>query len=294
MTKADAAELGTGRPHDTERPDIETSSDRYADRRFAGPAGRWLLAQQSQAIASVLDRMGEAPLRVLEVGGGHGQITQLLLERGHHVVVHGSDPVCFSRIESARHSYPDRLERCAASLRALPFADGSFDIVIAVRLLGHVTEWRAFLGELARLSRRFVVVEFPRKSDVLALQSLRDALFSLKHRVEGTTRPFFAYSEGALVDELQGCGFRRVTTVGQFALPMVAHRMLRSPALSAGLEQALRVAGIGDGRRSPAILLGEREHAGVAAPVAMGSAAGTLAAAMRAAAAAGAMLPSSS
>ena len=290
MTKADAAELGTGRPHDTERPDIETASDRYADRRFAGAAGRWLLDQQSHAVASVLDQIGDAPVRVLEVGGGHGQITPLLLARGHRVVVHGSDEVCFGRIEALRRSYPDRLERCAASLRALPFAAASFDVVIAVRLFGHVTEWRALLRQMARFSRRFVVVEFPRKSEALALESIRDAVFSLKHRVEGTTRPFFAYSERALVTELEGCGFRRVTTVGQFALPMVAHRMLRSPALSAGLERTLRMVGVDDRLRSPAILLGERERAAVAAPAAVDGAASALAAAMRAAAAAGAML----
>ena len=291
MTKADAAELGTGRPHETERPDVETASDHYAERRFAGAAGRWLLAQQSRAVASVLARIGDAPLRALEVGGGHGQITPLLLERGHHVVVHGSDEVCFSRIEPMRRSHPGRLERCTAHLPALPFADASFDVVIAVRLLGHVTEWRALLAEMARLARRFVIVEFARKSDAFALQTLRDAVFSLKHRVEGTTRPFFAYPEPALVAELERYGFRRVTTVGQFALPMVAHRMLRSPAISAGLERALRLAGVGDRLRSPAILLAERARDAAAAPAATGGSGTTVAAAVRAAATAGAMIP---
>jgi ubiquinone/menaquinone biosynthesis C-methylase UbiE len=261
MKRARAAELGSGRPHDTDRPDIETSSDRYATRRFSGAAGQWLLAQQSKAVSSLLDRMGEMPLKVLEIGGGHGQITPLLVARGHDVVVHGSAEGCFARIELARRAHPDRVTRCVANLWRLPFADASFDLVIAIRLLGHVVEWRELLAEMARVSRRFVVVEFARKSNVLALQSLRDAVFSLKHRVEGTTRPFFAYPEGALQEELRARRFEHVATVGQFAMPMMIHRVLRSPALSSALEGSLHSVGLRDGVRSPAILLAERGDA---------------------------------
>lgn len=295
MKRPVAAELGTGRPHDTQRPDIETASDRYANRRFSGRAGHWLLDQQSRVVASLLDQMGDSPLRVLEVGGGHGQITPLLLRRGYDVVVHGSDEVCFRRIELSKRSHPDRLARCVANLMALPFADASFDLVIAVRLLGHVTEWRALLAEMTRLSRRFVVVEFARKSEMLALQSLRDAVFSLKHRVEGTTRPFFAYPEHAIESELGTQGFRRVKTLGQFALPMVVHRMLRSPALSAGLERTLRSVGVGDRARSPALMLAERENAASATPLRTSAVTHAAGAALRIAAmAAGAIIPPTS
>ncbi|MEO8564456.1 MAG: class I SAM-dependent methyltransferase [bacterium] len=240
---------------------METSSDRYVTHRFAGPTGRWLLEQQSRAVGSLLDRMGPASRRVLEVGGGHGQITPLLLKRGHDVVMHGSSDTCFGRIEAARRAHPDRLTRCVASWRALPFADASVDAVVALRLLGHVTHWRDLLAEMTRIASRFVIVEFARKSDLLALQSVRDAAFAFKRRAEGTTRPFFAYAEGALVAELGAHGFARVATVGQFAVPMVLHRAMRSPALSAALEGSLRAVGIGDRLRSPALLLAERRAA---------------------------------
>jgi SAM-dependent methyltransferase len=258
MTHARAAELGSGRPHDTLRPDVETASDRYATRRFRGATGRWLLEQQSRAVESLLDRMG-GPLRVLEVGGGHAQVTPLLAARGHDVTVHGSDEDCFARLEPTRRAHPERVSRCVAGLWSLPFADASFDVVVAVRLLGHVTAWRELLAEMTRVSSRYVVVEFARKSNVLMLQSLRDAVFSLKHRVEGTTRPFFAYPEDALTSELRALGFHHLATEGQFALPMVLHRVLRAPWLSAALEGGMRALGAGDRVRSPAILLAERE-----------------------------------
>jgi ubiquinone/menaquinone biosynthesis C-methylase UbiE len=288
MTNARAAELGSGRPHDTDRPDIETASDRYATRRFRGAAGRWLLEQQSIAVDALLDRI-DRPVRALEVGGGHAQITPLLLARGHDVTVHGSSDVCFTRLEMTRRAHPERVTRCVASLWQLPFADASFDVVVAVRLLGHVAEWRALLAEMTRVSSRYVIIEFARKSNMLALQSLRDAVFSLKHRVEGTTRPFFAYPEDAIASELRAHGFRRVETLGQFALPMVMHRMLRAPSLSAALEGSLRAVGVRDGVRSPAVLLAEREPSAEAREVVRGSP--TVAAARVAAAAAAVMLP---
>ena len=59
-----------------ETPDIETASDAYAQ-RFTGEAGRYLLSEQEAAVRAVLaDWRGET---VLDVGGGHGQLTPFLL-----------------------------------------------------------------------------------------------------------------------------------------------------------------------------------------------------------------------
>ncbi len=61
-----------------ETPDIETASDSYAQ-RFAGAAGRYLLAEQDAAIRAVLaDWRGGT---VLDVGGGHGQLVRRYCER---------------------------------------------------------------------------------------------------------------------------------------------------------------------------------------------------------------------
>src|SRR5690606_21590302 len=72
-------------------PDVETSSAGYAS-RFAGPAGKYLLQTQSQAIEQVL--RGLPPGRALDVGGGHGQLVPLLRRLGWQVTVHGTDARC--------------------------------------------------------------------------------------------------------------------------------------------------------------------------------------------------------
>ncbi|HEU4699645.1 MAG TPA: methyltransferase domain-containing protein [Gemmatimonadales bacterium] len=251
--------VGAGRVHDTETPDVETASDGYTERRFGGPAGRWLLEEQTRAVDRLLRRTGDAALQVLEVGGGHAQVTPLLVERGHAVVVQGSDPICFKRVLPVRRAHPDRVRGCASDLWALPFADGSFDLVMAVRLLGHVVRWRELLAEMTRVSRRYVIVEFARASALLPLPArATDALFTLKRRVENTTRPFFTYREPRVAAELDRLGFRTLEVVGQFALPMVLHRALKEPRTSAALERLARGLGFGDRLRSPALVLAER------------------------------------
>ena len=38
--------------------------------------------------------------RLLEVGGGHGQLTAALVDAGYEVTVHGSSPACVDRIDA--------------------------------------------------------------------------------------------------------------------------------------------------------------------------------------------------
>ena len=251
---------GAGFDHDTERPDVATASDEYAARRFGGAVGEWLLAQQTDLIGRLLERIGTGPLRILEVGGGHAQVTPLLLARNHHVVVHGSDPVCFRRLELLRARHPDRLRTCVSRLWNLPFPDRSFDAVIAVRLLGHVVRWRELLAEMARVSSGHLILEFARPGAPLLPRRL---IFAMKRRVERTTRPFFSYPEDALAAELKAQSFRPEDTIApaQFVFPMVLHRAARLPRVSDGAERLLRSLGLGDASRSPAIMLARRiEH----------------------------------
>ncbi|MEM9907111.1 MAG: hypothetical protein AAF921_19010, partial [Cyanobacteria bacterium P01_D01_bin.44] len=77
-------------PHFPETADIETASDSYAS-RFAGKSGTWLLGVQQAATLKMLADYPQAS--VLDVGGGHGQLTEALIEQGHQVTVLGSAEV---------------------------------------------------------------------------------------------------------------------------------------------------------------------------------------------------------
>src|SRR3989304_2809875 len=106
-----------------ETPDIETSSDDYAS-RFAGPVGAWFLKVQEQATLKLLQPYAGAA--VLDVGGGHGQVTRQLVEHDYRLTVLGSDEVCSARIQK----YVDA-GQCAfkvGNVLDLPYSDAGFAV----------------------------------------------------------------------------------------------------------------------------------------------------------------------
>lgn len=239
-----------GREHDATMPDVQTASEPYA-RRFAGPVGAWLLSVQEQHVLRMLAAHGAQGCSILELGGGHAQLAAALLAAGHEVVEHGSTPAGATRLRPLLARHPERLHFVSSSLWQLPFADLAFDVVIALRLLAHVERWQELLGEMARVSRCMVLVDFPPRS---SMNLLAPAQFALKRWVEGDTRPFFSYATRELYEPLRAAGFRQFCVRRQFFLPMALHRGLRAPALSAGLEQGFRRLGLTGLLGGPALL----------------------------------------
>lgn len=238
--------------HNTTTPDADTASDDYA-KRFSGPIGSYLLAEQNHIIGELLGASG--PCRVLEVGGGHAQLSPALLEAGHEVWVQGSTPECVTRLAPLFVRYPGRLRFVVSSLWTLPFADRAFDLVIAIRLLAHVERFEALLREMARVSDSRVIVDFP---PIVSANLWQPLLFSVKRKVEGNTRPFFCYGAKQLHRPLRAAGFDRFRMAKQFTVPMVVHRKLASPAFSRAIETGCRRSGLTRLIGAPTVLLAER------------------------------------
>ena len=229
-----------------ETADIETSSDDYA-RRFSGAVGAWFLSVQNQATLSML--LPHPRTRILDVGGGHGQTTETLVQYGYDVTVLGSAEVCKQRIQKLLDE-----ERCAfnvGSVVDLPYPDRSYDIVLSYRLLPHVTQWQRLLTEFARVARVAVIVDYP---TVNSINYIAPHLFKFKKRLEGNTRPYTCFKEADLLQRFQPLGFTRAGQYAEFFLPMVLHRTLKSPKLSAILENACRAIKLTDAFGSPVIL----------------------------------------
>ncbi|MBN8550566.1 MAG: class I SAM-dependent methyltransferase [Deltaproteobacteria bacterium] len=240
--------------HNTTTPDIETASDGYRS-RFSGPVGAYFLEVQRRCIAACLTPVGSRSLKILEVGGGHGQITEFLLQAGHEVWVQGSDAACFGRLEALSAAYPGRLHFVTSSLWRIPFEDRTFDIVIALRLMAHVERWRELLAEMARLAKVSVIVDFPAQS---ALNRLTPLLFRFKRQIEGNTRPYFSYSTATLAAEFKALGLGQLHIEKQFSLPMGVHRGIASSSFSSTVEEAARSLGLTALLGSPVVLCGTR------------------------------------
>ncbi|MCA1192937.1 methyltransferase domain-containing protein [Saccharopolyspora sp. 6V] len=144
---------------------------------------RWRTAENSAAYLLADLTPGAA---VLDVGCGPGTITHDFAERvapGHVTGVDNAAEI----VEQASAGAPANTEFQVADVYALPFADGSFDVVHAHQVLQHLTDPVAALREMRRVCRPGGIVA-ARDADYAAmtwypqLPALTDWL-DLYHRV---------------------------------------------------------------------------------------------------------------
>jgi SAM-dependent methyltransferase len=233
-----------------EDADVETSSDAYA-RRFAGAVGAYFLEVQAEATLDLLRSWPGAS--VVDVGGGHGQLTGALLEAGYRVTVLGSDPACGRRVERWRKE--GKAGFAAGDLLAPPFPERSFDVALAYRLLPHVRRWPELVVALTRLARVAVVIDYPGRRRVNALSGW---MFGLKKGVEGDTRPFRVFRDQEIEEAFAREGFAPTGRRPQFLFPMALHRATGSAALARAIERTGAALGLRRAFGSPVILRLER------------------------------------
>lgn len=237
-------------PESSEDADVETSSEGYA-RRFAGSVGRFFLEVQAR---TTLEMLAPWPgTRVLDVGGGHGQLTGPLVDAGYEVTVYGSSPACGSRVRPWTETGRARFH--SGDLLKAPFPDRAFGVVLSYRLLPHVARWPELVAELSRLAHHAVLVDYPTSRSANALA---EALFGLKKKVEGNTRPFTVFRDEQVIDAFAASGFRPTGRRPQFFVPMALHRALGTGAFSRGFERVSSALGLTSAFGSPVIARFER------------------------------------
>lgn len=237
-----------------ETSDIETSSTRYA-RRFAGRVGAWFLQVQEQAVLDLLRPYPGA--HVLDVGGGHGQLTGGLLRSGYRVSVLSS--ASLSQTQIAPWVTQGRVDFRMGSVSNIPFPDCSFDVVLSLRLLSHVEDWMRFISETTRVARRAVVFDY---AELRSMNALAPRLFGWKKYIEGDTRPFNLFKEADLAKAFSQNGFKIVQSCPQFLLPMVLHRGLKALKVSLAVEGLARKTGLTRHWGSPVVVRAQRQEEG--------------------------------
>jgi ubiquinone/menaquinone biosynthesis C-methylase UbiE len=135
------------------------SFDRVADRY---DATRVHPPEASEQIATGLMRLGglRSGSNVLEIGIGTGRIALPLLGLGVNVTGVDIAPRMLEQLEAKYAAWQAEsggsnglLTVQVADMTALPFADASFDALIAVHVLHLVPEWRRALDEALRVLR---------------------------------------------------------------------------------------------------------------------------------------------
>jgi SAM-dependent methyltransferase/catechol 2,3-dioxygenase-like lactoylglutathione lyase family enzyme len=126
---------------------------------FDATAGDWDASYEESGVrgqrwrtrlAAAARLVGPGPGMLLEVGVGSGRLLPALWARGW--TVSGVDPAP-GMVQIARTRTPAAAERLTvARAEELPFADASFDVVVAIGVLEY-TDLNRSLGELARVLR---------------------------------------------------------------------------------------------------------------------------------------------
>ncbi|WP_022683443.1 class I SAM-dependent methyltransferase [Sphingobium bisphenolivorans] len=217
-------------------PDLETGSARYA-RRFAGPAGSYLLSVQDRALGDLVRAAPDGLATAVDVGGGHGQLVGRLLDLGFETTVLGSRADCAEQLMGGPHA--GRISYRVGSLLDLPFADRSFDLVTSIRLLAHIEDADRLIDELCRVAGHSVIVDYP---TLVGANALASAAFPIKRLIEKDTRTYQSFWPTTVRRAFARNGFHPVRSVKQFTAPMGLHRMGGRPVQL--MEEGLRRIGV--------------------------------------------------
>jgi SAM-dependent methyltransferase len=183
-------------------------------------------------------------MHVLDVGSGNGRHAFEALRRGAEVTATDVDGPALAEVEriagamatAGEVAAGGRLSTLLADAGRLPFADGTFDVVIAAEVLEHIADDRTAMTELGRVLRPggLLAVTVPRWWP----ERVCWALSREYHEVPGGHVRI--YRRRDLVEQLRSCGF-------DIAAPHHHAHALHSPywwlrcALGSSRDQALAV-----------------------------------------------------
>lgn len=234
-----------------EAPDIETSSEGYA-RRFAGAVGEYFLHVQEKLCLELLRPW--AGCRVLDVGGGHAQIAIPLTEAGYKVTVVGSAASCEERLSRLARERSLDIPFFVGDLLNLPLPDRSFDVVLSLRLISHITSWKGLVHELTRVAKEAVLIDYP---SLFSFNFAVPLLFKLKKMVERNTRPFLCFTRRQISEAFRENGYEVSATRPEFFIPMALHRALGHPGFTIGSEERCQSVGMTRWLGSPILVLAQ-------------------------------------
>jgi ubiquinone/menaquinone biosynthesis C-methylase UbiE len=228
-------------------------AERFDALRFGGPIGQYLLESQARLLVEALAPI--AGRSIADVGTGTGRAAIALARAGAKVVGIDASAEMLAVARARGEVAGARVTFIPGDAHALPLGDRSVDAAVSLRVIMHTPDWDRCVGELCRVSRSRVVVDFPALGSVAAIES---GYRRLAHVLGLRTEPYRVLAERAVRRSFLNRGFRVIAVHRQFVLPIAAHKMIGSLGVTLAADRAL--AGVGALRLlgSPVTMVAER------------------------------------
>lgn len=139
--------------------------------------GDYIFSRRVRVLSRLLRELMPQGARVLDVGCGDGMLAKLIMQERPDVEMHGIDVLL------RKHSHiPVRLfDGCV-----IPHPDESFDIVMFVDVLHHMSDPNILVCEAARVARQSIIIKDHTRNGLFADTTLRfmDWVGNARHGVE--------------------------------------------------------------------------------------------------------------
>ena len=191
----------------------------YDAQRFTSRKGRFVDHREQSLIRRLIDRSGvRPPAPVVDIPCGTGRLSMSLAIDGFKVTGVDVSEQMIARAVERWSSWPEaqRPTVTIGDAESLPFEDAAFELVLSLRLMGHLppeTRIRA-LREFGRVTSGHVIVAFYHRASIQGLVRRR--------RRRGT--PWFPVTLTEIDAELAAAGLRREGR--GFMLPFVSETVV--------------------------------------------------------------------
>jgi ubiquinone/menaquinone biosynthesis C-methylase UbiE len=143
-------------------PDVQD----YQQQRYRSLDQAWVNWREQRLLAQMLTQCRLTNSTVLDVPCGYSRFAPLYARLG--ITTIGADvSYDMAHLAATNHVRHGRVHWLCANVLTLPFPDSMFESVLCIRLLHHRysdAERQRILGELARVSRHFVIISFYRST----------------------------------------------------------------------------------------------------------------------------------
>ena len=180
------------------------------------PAEQWKLVEQQLAqlragapvevfevAAHALKAIpGDEPLSLLEVGCASGYYSEVIPALVGTRFQYAGGDYSDAMLAFAREKYPTT-KFVRLDTRAIDLADRSYDVVLSGAVLVHVKEWEKSIGELARVSRSFLVLH-------RTPTTIRETWNEERASYAGVPVRFNRFNRADLLSTVEQCGFSKI------------------------------------------------------------------------------------